>query len=194
MSDDNWTIELERSEYHGLIFALMSNGISPATIAKELGGLRTREVVAIDDQLTHRIDAAWNRWLALKGLNPAMRAPIACVCLGRGRIWYGSTATWRGGMGGASMTEDVCDRCWGSGNRASPGKDLRRELAESRSVFLHRMATDPAFRWKHIAKRFARRAFNWRENYRSAFKYDVAQLRAENERLRTALAAATQDR
>lgn len=29
-------------------------------------------------------------------------------------------------MGGAMMTTDVCDRCWGSGDEHSHGTDLRR--------------------------------------------------------------------
>lgn len=46
-------------------------------------------------------------------------------CAGRGRHAYSSTATWRGGMGGASMTDDVCDKCWGSGDLHRKGDDLR---------------------------------------------------------------------
>lgn len=41
-----------------------------------------------------------------------------CVnCNGLGVVWYGNTATWRGGIGGAMMTKDVCNHCWGSGNK-----------------------------------------------------------------------------
>lgn len=47
-------------------------------------------------------------------------------CQGFGQRGYASTATWRGGMGGAAMTSDVCDHCWGSGNADSPWTDLRR--------------------------------------------------------------------
>lgn len=50
-----------------------------------------------------------------------------CVkCQGSGRVWYGSTATWRGGVGGASMTSDVCDECWGSGDKFRHGVNLRQ--------------------------------------------------------------------
>lgn len=41
-------------------------------------------------------------------------------CGGFGRKVYGTTATWRGGVGGAMVTQDVCDRCWGSGDAHSP--------------------------------------------------------------------------
>lgn len=48
------------------------------------------------------------------------------TCTGTGTRLYPSTATWRGGMGGAMMTTDVCDTCWGSGDRHRAGVDLRR--------------------------------------------------------------------
>ena len=43
-------------------------------------------------------------------------------CGGAGGRTYASTATWRGGIGGQSLTWDVCDSCWGSGrsDRAWP--------------------------------------------------------------------------
>lgn len=41
-------------------------------------------------------------------------------CNGSGTQVYGSTATWCGGIGGAAMTEDVCDKCWGSGKKHRP--------------------------------------------------------------------------
>jgi hypothetical protein len=63
------------------------------------------------------------RFLDWRGIDPV----DACrTCDGVGRRCYGSTATWRGGMGGAMMTTDVCDACWGSGDRYHPGADLRR--------------------------------------------------------------------
>lgn len=39
---------------------------------------------------------------------------------------YGSTTTYMGGIGGAAMTEDTCDMCWGTGDLKRIGKDLRR--------------------------------------------------------------------
>lgn len=47
-------------------------------------------------------------------------------CKGSGLHQYGSGATWRGGMGAASITLDVCDACWGTGDRYRTGCDLRR--------------------------------------------------------------------
>ncbi len=47
-------------------------------------------------------------------------------CHGFGSYTYASTATWRGGMGGASMTKDVCNKCWGSGDEHESWTDLRK--------------------------------------------------------------------
>ncbi len=41
-------------------------------------------------------------------------------CSGSGYKIYGDTSTWRGGIGGAAMTTDVCDKCWGSGSKRRP--------------------------------------------------------------------------
>lgn len=55
----------------------------------------------------------------------------ACTkCSGSGKRSYGSTATWRGGMGGCMITSDVCDVCWGSGDRYHPGANLRQLRSE----------------------------------------------------------------
>jgi hypothetical protein len=51
----------------------------------------------------------------------------ACAqCGGSGRRRYGNGSTWRGGMGVASMTEDICNGCWGSGRKGEPWTDLRK--------------------------------------------------------------------
>lgn len=47
-------------------------------------------------------------------------------CNGWGVLTYPSTATWRGGIGGAAMTSDVCDACWGTGDASRSGADLRK--------------------------------------------------------------------
>ena len=43
-------------------------------------------------------------------------SPACAKCSGLGTRCYGSTATWRGGVGGQALTSDVCDACWGSGS------------------------------------------------------------------------------
>jgi hypothetical protein len=47
-------------------------------------------------------------------------------CGGSGVVAYGSTATWHGGIGGQAITNGVCDKCWGSGNRLHKWADLRK--------------------------------------------------------------------
>lgn len=47
------------------------------------------------------------------------------TCSGSGVRAYANTATWHGGMGGASITHDVCDQCWGTGDKHRKGVDLR---------------------------------------------------------------------
>ena len=48
------------------------------------------------------------------------------ACNGAGVRTYGSTCTWHGGVGGQTMTSDICNRCWGSGNSNKPWLNLRR--------------------------------------------------------------------
>jgi len=47
------------------------------------------------------------------------------ICCGAGARMYGNGATWRGGMSVAACTVDVCDTCWGTGDRYRRGLDLR---------------------------------------------------------------------
>lgn len=59
---------------------------------------------------------------------------VACaVCHGTGERIYGSTSTWRGGIGGCAMTMGVCDRCWGTGRTDVTGPDLRQLAREAAS-------------------------------------------------------------
>lgn len=48
-------------------------------------------------------------------------------CNGSGVRNYGSTSTWRGGIGGAAITQGVCDTCWGTGDARRVGVDLRAQ-------------------------------------------------------------------
>lgn len=47
-------------------------------------------------------------------------------CQGLGSYHYSSGATWRGGMGTCAFTYDVCDSCWGSGDKHRIGTDIRK--------------------------------------------------------------------
>ena len=55
------------------------------------------------------------------------------VCSGSGVRNYGSTSTWRGGIGGQAFTADVCDGCWGSGDAKRPWTNLRKLRDEERA-------------------------------------------------------------
>ncbi len=63
------------------------------------------------------------------------------LCAGSGVRTYGSTATWRGGIGGAAMTTDVCDQCWGSGDQFRSGVDLIK-LRNEESARIAEQAVD----------------------------------------------------
>jgi len=65
-------------------------------------------------------------------------------CRGVGVVMYGSTATWRGGMGGCAMTKDVCDACWGSGDRYRHGVDLRKLRDEENQRVAERAVSELA--------------------------------------------------
>lgn len=85
-------------------------------------------------------DAEHERLLRWRGVeDPCAR------CSGAGTRVYHSTATWRGGMGGCMMTSDVCDTCWGSGDRYRSGCDLRR-LRDEESARVAREAVDAVAR------------------------------------------------
>lgn len=75
----------------------------------------------------HRWDAYEPYLTTLRIIEPEDQCP---ECAGSGYRVYASTATWRGGIGGQAMTEDVCDQCWGSGNRHRPWPSHR--LLESK--------------------------------------------------------------
>lgn len=75
-----------------------------------------------------------NREEALDWLRSLRGVEDPCPrCQGMGRRSYSSTATWRGGIGGQAITMDVCDVCWGTGDRFRRGTDLRRMAREEES-------------------------------------------------------------
>jgi hypothetical protein len=77
-----------------------------------------------------------------------IEAPCA-TCDGSGVRVYGSTATWRGGVGGQAVTTGVCDACWGSGDMHRRGANLRAMESAIRNA--KRAALYEAF-VGHIAK------------------------------------------
>lgn len=54
------------------------------------------------------------------------------VCGGRGARPYNTSATWRGGAAVPGHSIDVCDRCWGTGDRFRRGVNLRVMRDEER--------------------------------------------------------------
>lgn len=75
----------------------------------------------------------------------------ACVrCGGWGVCTYGNTSTWRSGIGGNALTNDVCDRCWGSGDEKRPWPSRKR--AETRDKYIRALAAE----WRKIAARLER--------------------------------------
>lgn len=61
--------------------------------------------------------------------SPPNPAKPCTRCNGYGVRLYGNTSTWRHTIGGAAMTTDVCDLCWGSGDDRCPNEALRKELS-----------------------------------------------------------------
>jgi hypothetical protein len=56
-------------------------------------------------------------------------------CNGYGTRWYNNTSTWLRGFGGAKITRDVCDTCWGSGDKDKKWTDIRAmELTKSQEI------------------------------------------------------------
>ena len=66
--------------------------------------------------------------LLWRGITPDFDK-VCRSCSGSGIKVYGSTSTWRGGIGGQMMTSDVCDKCWGSGKEDRPWLSHRRAAA-----------------------------------------------------------------
>lgn len=66
-------------------------------------------------------EEAWRRMCDLRGVETPCPK-----CDGYGVRLYGSTSTWRGGMGGQALTHGVCDSCWGSGDATRQWTDLRK--------------------------------------------------------------------
>ena len=73
-------------------------------------------------------DRCYQEMLAARGIDfPDDACPR---CKGTGVRLYPDTTTWRGGVGGQIVTRDVCDKCWGSGDRNVKWADLRKLEAE----------------------------------------------------------------
>ncbi len=56
------------------------------------------------------------------------------TCGGSGTRAYGSTSTWRGGVGGQAITSGVCDTCWGSGDAYRPWPSRRKMESQAAEI------------------------------------------------------------
>lgn len=86
--------------------------------------------------MTDSLQAAIEQVLRLRHVEEPCTA-----CHGLGNKAYGSTSTWRCGVGGSSITVDVCDSCWGTGDAIRTGVNLRRLFAEEESRIAERAVT-----------------------------------------------------
>lgn len=59
--------------------------------------------------------------------NPDRENNPCPACNGKGYRHYSNTSTWRGGIGGQAITADICDICWGSGDKTQPFTDQRQQ-------------------------------------------------------------------
>jgi len=46
-------------------------------------------------------------------------------CGGSGVTTYNNTSTYMHSIGGCTITTDICDRCWGTGDKNKKGINLR---------------------------------------------------------------------
>ena len=78
---------------------------------------------AVKGEATEEPIDFYGEFLAWRGIDPAEVCP---KCSGAGSKAYANTTTWRGGIGGQTITGGICDHCWGSGNAVHPWTNLRR--------------------------------------------------------------------
>jgi len=67
-------------------------------------------------------------------------------CKGTARLLYGNTSTWRHSMGGASITEGICEACWGTGRSDITGPDLR--AIDAHEAQLEREVSERWLAWR----------------------------------------------
>lgn len=103
-------------------------------------------------QFAYDLRMAWrdeleSRMLEWRGIDVEAGECACTGCGGSGWKTYGSTATYHGGAGGQSLTNDVCDRCWGSGKEGKPWPSHNRPNVKVRGAQLY--PADPtACVWK----------------------------------------------
>lgn len=63
------------------------------------------------------------------------------VCQGLGRRMYNNSSTWHYGAGANTITWDVCDDCWGTGDMHRTGVNLRKQRDEMRDEIARKALT-----------------------------------------------------
>jgi hypothetical protein len=72
----------------------------------------------------------WQWMLDMRGIEQG----DACKdCGGAGIKAYGDTSTWHRGIGGQMITNDVCDKCWGSGSKTRAWRSARKIESDERA-------------------------------------------------------------
>src|SRR3990167_11514661 len=85
-------------------------------------------------RLTEERDEKFRQWyMAALGVDEEYNPPCK-RCGGLGRRAYGDTSTWHGGIGGQTITTDVCDGCWGSGSKNAPWPSHREMEQKWRAI------------------------------------------------------------
>lgn len=87
---------------------------------------RLKQIEAENTRLRKRAEQ-YGKYLASARCDIVDADDVCPKCGGSGYVVYGSTATWRGGVGGMTLTSDVCDRCWGSGSKSRPWPSWRQK-------------------------------------------------------------------
>lgn len=86
------------------------------------------------DRLRQRLDYFYDDMLNWRGIDRSNGDKPCKSCGGSGVRLYGSSTTWRGGIGGQVMTSDTCDECWGSGIEGKPLRNLRITITQDKEL------------------------------------------------------------
>ena|SRR3990167_7745885 len=92
----------------------------PVEKLKEAYLRRTEEIKTLYDRIDHIPYEIHEYMLRVRGIETECK-----TCGGWGTRNYGDTAQWTGRAGGQSITNGICDRCWGSGDEHRHWTNLR---------------------------------------------------------------------
>lgn len=127
-------LTVEQSQMVEIDALKLAAGLPSTTLAAELAWMHKMEN---PESAPTGPDRRWLEMLDWRGIETPCKR-----CSGSGVRTYGSTAAWRGGIGGQLMTSGICDGCWGSGEANRPWLNLKtipdvgKLLAENASLKL----------------------------------------------------------